>query len=73
MGMFKKHEVRVSVNKKDPEVPADQDEKSFEQKVKVIFHQLDKIGVKVFAGICVYVLLDTYRQVEIEKIKYDQK
>lgn len=71
--MFKKHEVRVSVNKKDPEGPADRDEKSFEQKVKVIFHQLDKIGVKVFAGICVYVLLDTYRKIEIEKVKFDQK
>lgn len=67
--MFKNKELRVTLDKKGTDVPTIQDEKTFEQKVKVVFHHVERIGVKLFVGVCVYVLLDTIRQVEVEKIR----
>lgn len=67
--MFKNKELRIRMDKKDSEVPTIQDEKSFERKVKIVFHHVEKIGVKIFVGVCVFVLLDTFRQVEIEKTR----
>lgn len=68
--MFKNREVRVKLHKIDKDAQTPTDNKTFEKKVGIIFHQLESIGVKVFVGVCVYVLLDTYRQIEVEKIKH---
>jgi hypothetical protein len=69
MALFKGKELRVTLDKKDGEVPTIQDDQHFDHKVKIIFHQIERVGAKVFVGICLYVLVDMIRQVEVEKIK----
>jgi hypothetical protein len=71
--MFKDREFKVTMNKKNkeetPETP--EDIKAFETKVDIVLHKLERIGVGAFLGVCAYVLLDTFRQTSIEKIKYE--
>jgi hypothetical protein len=65
--MFRKRALEVQVVKKSKDKTVEElmDTKTFEQKADIVLQKLTKIGAQVFAGVCVYVLLDTYRQVQI--------
>lgn len=67
--MFKNRKITVTVDKKNtdqtPEEPSDP--KAFEKNAKVVLRHLESIGKKAFVGVCIYVLLDTYRQVKVAK------
>lgn len=40
-------------------------EKTFEGKTETIRHAIESLGAKMFLGVCVYILLDTHRQVSV--------
>lgn len=65
--MFRKKKALVVLraNQEDVVPGAPQDTVSFEQKVDIVLHKLEKVGVKVFAGVCIYIVLDTMRQVAV--------
>lgn len=69
--MFKNRKLTVTVDKvrHDPEDPHDifVDEALFEKKADAVLSRLEEIGVKVFAGFCVYIILDTWRQVQVAR------
>jgi hypothetical protein len=69
--VFKNREIKVTMDKKskDQVTETPNDTEMFDHKVKVIFRKIERLGVIVFAGVCAYVLLDTVRQTEVEKIK----
>lgn len=66
--MFKNRKLTVSVdkvNKKQTEMVSD--EESFEKKAEYVLHKLEGFAVKAFIGLCIYVVLDTQRQVAVAK------
>lgn len=69
--MFKNRAINISVNKSGPDKTTDapSDPKEFEKKAEIILRKLENLGAKMFLGVCVYVVLDTHRQVAIEKAK----
>lgn len=68
--MFKR-QVTVRMEKKDTKASTPQDpfvnESLFERKADHILHALESTGAKMFLGVCVYVVLDTIRQVQVAK------
>lgn len=46
------------------------DPKAFERKVETVLHNLESIGAKMFLGVCIYVMLDTRRQVAVARAIY---
>lgn len=42
-------------------------EATFEDKAKVVVHILDGIALRAAAGLCAYMVLDTYRQILIAR------
>lgn len=71
---FKKRELRIKVEKAD-RTPEEKTKASvsFERRAELVFRKLEDIGTKVFIGACVIILLETRRQIEVEKIKQRQK
>lgn len=69
--MFKNRTLTVRMEKRnkdtDPDTPGTDD---FDKRADAILIRLEDIGTKVFIGVCVYVLLDTYRQVKVANTIY---
>lgn len=67
--MFKNRTLAVKVVKdekeKEPEVTCCH--RTFEEKTENVRDNLENLGRKVFLGICIYIVLDTYRQVSVAK------
>lgn len=69
--MFKKRKLVVSLDRQDKDGTSEPLEpKQFEAKADYVIHKLEGIGGKVFLGFCVYILLDTYRQVQVANAIY---
>lgn len=75
--MFKNRKLTVTVDKvrHDPEDLNDilVNEELFEKKADAVLSRFEELGVKVFAGFCVYIILDTWRQVQVAKTMYPQE
>ena len=71
--MLRDREITVRMNRqnKGEEAPAEEG-LSFEEKADVVVKVLENIGTKLFAGLCLYILLDTRRQVMVEEAKRDR-
>jgi hypothetical protein len=65
-----KRKLVISVDKRDKEQSDEDKAKNFEAKADYVLHKLEKVGTNVFVGFCVYILLDTYRQVTVIKSIY---
>lgn len=66
--MLRNRAVLVKLSKdKDAAVEEHHDDRPIEEKTGAILRKFEKVGIKVFAGICVYVLLDTFRQVAVAR------
>lgn len=67
--MFKNREIKVSVDKKDKNADSEshRDNRPIEEKAEAILKKLEKYGIKVAFCVGGYVLLDTYRQVQVAK------
>jgi hypothetical protein len=64
--MFKNRTLTIRMEKRNKTETTDNPEADhFEKKADTMLHRLEKTGIKVFAGICIFVLLDTYRQVKV--------
>ncbi len=67
--MFRNRAITVKMDKitkdKTPETPCDP--QAFEKKAEVILHKLQRFGATMFVGVCVFVILDTRRQVAVAK------
>lgn len=65
--MFEKRKITLRVEKqpKTDTTGTIEDSYSFEKKVCITMRSLENLGAKMFLGVCVYVLLDTHRQVKI--------
>lgn len=70
--MFNRRELTVQMKKAkkkpDPETISEP-EPTFEEKAEAILAFAERIGIKVFAGFCIYIALDTGRQVAVAKSK----
>lgn len=56
---------RPNVGKDDPD--EEKEEGSFEEKAEMYLSLFERIALRVFAGVAGYVVLDTYRRVQIAK------
>lgn len=67
--MFKKRALEVKVVKSDKNAKQEtsEDTDCFKDKAEFVLRRLESTGSKMFLGMCVYILLDTYRQVQIAK------
>lgn len=72
--MFRDRKLTVTVDKVDrgqtPETPPDPE--ALEKKADMILRKLEKLGKKAFLGLCIYVVLDTNRQVAVARASYQQ-
>jgi hypothetical protein len=68
--MFKNRKLTVRVEKADKK-PVDEasETKFFEEKAAFMLHKFESFAAKAFVGICIYVILDTKRQIAIEQAK----
>lgn len=71
--MFRNRQIIVKMDKRKKEttdLPKDvlAEEHLFEQRADHILHMLEGLGAKMFLGVCVYILLDTHRQVQVAKV-----
>lgn len=73
--MFKNRELKITVDKKGKGPQTDEetiiDTKNWEAKTDYVLSKLQSIGTKMFLGVCAYIVLDTARQVTVEKAKAD--
>jgi hypothetical protein len=67
--MFRNRAVLVKLSKtpKDQIAEEPRDKRPVEDKVGAILKKLDKPALKVFGCVCVFVLLDTFRQVQVAR------
>jgi hypothetical protein len=67
--MFNKRGITIKVDPKDKDQtpPTPVDPEAFKKKAEFVLHKLERSGAKVFAGICIYVILDTRRKVAVAK------
>jgi hypothetical protein len=67
--MRKKRGFTIKVERADKNTDQETylDDECFEKKAETIRHNLEGLAAKMFLGVCVYVLLDTHRQVQIAK------
>ena len=61
----KKRQIRLSVEKVDKDQNALEPSADGFDKTAFVLDQVGRLGKKVFVGVCIYVILDTYRQVRI--------
>ena len=57
--------VKVEKQEKTKDDKTIVDDHSFERKTYITVRALENLGAKMFLGVCVYILLDTHRQVKI--------
>lgn len=69
--MLKGRAVTIKLERPVPEgeVENKPDNRSVEEKAEVVLYVIEKVASKIFMGMCVYILLDTRRQVAIAKAK----
>lgn len=66
--MFKNRAVLVKLSKTNEDaVDEHQDDRPIEEKAEAILKTLEKVAVKAFFGMCIYVMLDTHRQVAVAR------
>lgn len=73
--MFKNRELKVTVEKKnkgEDNQSTTMEPRTFEEKAACVLKFAQAIGIRVFAGVVIYVALDTVRQVAVENVKYDR-
>lgn len=64
----KKRALEVKVVKRDKATTSETSNcDDFKEKASFVMHELEGVAAKMFLGVCVYILLDTYRQVQIAK------
>jgi hypothetical protein len=67
---LRKRELRVQVGKVGEYNGSEtKNGRPFEDIADAILDRLESVGAKVFLGLCIYVVLDTYRQTQIERVK----
>lgn len=68
---MRNRQLTVKFEKRDKKAEGNQEpfveEIQFERKADHVLSQLEDLGAKMFLGICVYVVLDTFRQVQVAK------
>lgn len=71
--MFKNRKLTVKVEKekKNQIETITRETKTFEEKTEYVLNKLQRIGIKVFAGVCIYIALDTVRQVAVVRAETD--
>ena len=67
--MFKNRSVTIKVDKptRDCVVNEPKDDRPIEEKVTAVLRTFEKVAVKAFVGVCIYVMLDTNRQVAVAR------
>lgn len=68
--MLGKREITVKLGKKENEdgnVDEPIDDRPIEEKTAAVLHVLEKVAIKAFAGVCIFVILDTHRRVAVAK------
>ena len=66
--MFKNRAILVKLDKTNKDVVDEvKDARPIEEKAEAILHALEKVAIKAFVGVCIYVVLDTNRQVAVAK------
>ena len=66
--MFKNRSIVVTMDKADKTTPqTTSDPEAFEKKTDIVVSKLERLGKKVFLGVCVYIVLDTHRNVAVAK------
>lgn len=69
--MFRNRKLTLKVEKANDE-QTDGSRQHFEKKTQIVLHELEAVAVKIFIGICAYVVIDTVRQVTVAKTIYQQ-
>lgn len=72
--MFRNRELTVKMGKTNDKKQVEgeepsEDQPSFDAKAALVQRHIESAGMKIFAGICIYVVLDTWRQVSVEGAK----
>lgn len=68
--MFKNRKITVTMDKVDKkQEPTDshEQERAFEEKVIFVTAAAKDVAKRVFIGVCIYVILDTHRQVSVAR------
>jgi len=67
--MFKNRAVTVKIDRQTKNTVSEQpnDDRPIEEKAKAILQICEKVAVKAFVGVCIYVALDTHRQVAVAR------
>lgn len=69
--MLRNRKIVVTLDKKDKDQTSGISiEPTFERKTEVILRNLEGLGAKMFLGVCIYVILDTRRQVAVANAIY---
>lgn len=69
--MFRNRKLTVTLDKQNKTAASEAPcTKEFEKKTDVVLRRLESLGAKMFLGVCVYVMLDTHRQVAVERAKH---
>jgi hypothetical protein len=69
---MRKRAIKLTLDKqdKDKDAEQDQDNRPIEEKTEAILKKFEKVGIKIFACGCVFILLDTWRKVQVEKASH---
>lgn len=71
MGFLSKRKMIITLDKKDgDEEPTDPDH--FQKQFDVALDKLEIFGRKILVGVAAYILMDTWRQVTVERAKHDR-
>ena len=66
--MFKNRSVTVKLDRPTKDtVNEPHDNRPIEVKVAKVLQTFEKVAVKAFVGVCIYVVLDTHRQVAVAR------
>lgn len=68
--MLRNRVIKVTLDKKEKDPSEKVEPKTFEDKADVVLERLQVIGVQLFWGMCIYIWLDTRRQVKVEEAKH---
>jgi hypothetical protein len=67
--MFKNRSFTIKVNRPNEDAPQDPtlDAENFEIRSDAILRKIERLGAKMFLGVCIYIALDTRRQVAVAR------
>lgn len=68
--MFRNRELTVQMTKKRDTEDEPTDDRAFGDRAGAILYVTERLATRVFVGVCAYLVLDTVRQVTIEKSKH---